>query len=323
MDGLNGKKSENWEKEVLEKLVFATLKEQRSARRWGIFFKLIGLVLILIFIWNIISIGNMSKDEEVTGDHIALIKIEGVIDNTRNNAEKTVIPALQKAFNTKSVSGVILSINSPGGSPVQAGLINDEITRLRSLHPQKNIHVVVHDMCASGGYYIAAAADKIYVNKASVVGSIGVLINGFGFTGIMEKLGVERRLITAGTNKGFLDPFSPQSPEHLAHAKEMIGQVHAQFIEVVRKGRGKRLKETGDMFSGLFWSGEKAIELGLADDYGSINSVARDVFKVKRIVDYTQYEDFSERLLRKFGTAVGEGIANTAINMNASSAQIR
>lgn len=216
-----------------------------------------------------------------------------------------MISALTKAYADPGSVGLILQINSPGGSPVQAGIINDEMTRLRKKYPQKPLYVVVNEMCASGGYYIAAAADRIYVNKASIVGSIGVLMDGFGFTGTMEKLGVERRMLTAGNNKGFMDPFSPQTETQKLYAQDMLNEIHAQFIDVVRKGRGKRLKETPETFSGLVWTGAKSVELGLADGFGTVESVARDEFKTTNIVDYTQREGLSDRVLRKFGAAAG------------------
>jgi protease-4 len=212
---------------------------------------------------------------------------------------------------------VILRINSPGGSPVQAGIINDEIQRLRKAYPQKPLFVVVDEMCASGGYYIAAAADRIYVNKASIVGSIGVLMDGFGFTGLMDKLGVERRLLTAGENKGFMDPFSPVQPKQVEYARGMVNEIHQQFIDVVRQGRGKRLKETPEMFTGLFWSGARAVELGLADGFGTVNTVARNELKTDDIVDYTKHEGLPERVLKKFGAAVGAG-AGASLLGNAS-----
>lgn len=205
---------------------------------------------------------------------------------------------------------MVLRINSPGGSPVQAGYINDEIRRLRAKHPNIPLHVVVQDICASGGYYVAVAGDKIFVDKASLVGSIGVLMDGFGFTGTMEKLGVERRLITAGENKGFLDPFSPQNAQQQEFARKMVGEIHQQFINVVKKGRGKRLKETPDMFSGLVWTGEKSIELGLADQFGSLDSVARDVIKAEHVVDYTPDENLAEQLAKRLGGAGIEGVFN-------------
>ena len=249
------------------------------------------------------------KDVDIEGQHTALIEIDGAIDSkSSTGSADSVIPALNSAFSDAQSVGVILRINSPGGSPVQAGMINDEIHRLRAAYPQKPLYVVVDEVCASGGYYIAAAANKIFVNKASIVGSIGVLMDGFGFTGLMDKMGVERRLMTAGENKGFLDPFSPQSPQHKAYAQEMLNEVHQQFIDVVRKGRGKRLKETPQTFSGLFWSGSKAVEMGLADGFGTVDSVARDELKVEEIVDYTQHEGLSERFLKKFGASVGAGV---------------
>jgi protease-4 len=296
-------KSDNWEREVLEKLAFATLKEQRARRRWGIFFKLAFLGVIVFGLWMAFGLGG--ADVETVGTHTALIEIDGTIESGTSGAADAVIPALNRAYSDDNSVGVILRINSPGGSPVQAGMINDEITRLRKAYPRKPLYVVVDEICASGGYYIAAAADRIYVNKASIVGSIGVLMEGFGFTGLMDKVGVERRLMTAGENKGFMDPFSPQSPKQKGYAQEMLNEVHQQFIDVVRQGRGKRLKETPETFSGLFWSGSKAVEIGLADGFGTVDTVARDELKAEDIVDYTQHEGLSERLLKKFGGAVG------------------
>jgi protease-4 len=213
---------------------------------------------------------------------------------------------MRTALEDPGSQALVLLINSPGGSPVQAGLINDEITRLRALH-NKPIYAVVEESCASAAYYIAAAADQIYVDKASLVGSIGVLMDGFGFTGLMDKLGVERRLMTAGENKGFLDPFSPQTEPQRQHAQAMLNQIHTQFIDVVKKGRGDRLKASPELFSGLFWSGQQAVDLGLADSLGSIDGVARDVVKAPDVIDYTQRENVAERLVKRFGVAVGEG----------------
>jgi protease-4 len=296
----------NWERETLEKLLFATVKEQRAARRWSIFFKLLILGIIGFSLWAYFDFSTGS-DTEALGRHTALIEIDGSIESEGSGSADSVIPALNKAFSDTGSAAIVLRINSPGGSPVQAGMIVDEILRLRKGYPTKPVYVVVDEICASGGYYIAAAADKIFVNKASIVGSIGVLMDGFGFTGTMEKLGVERRLLTAGENKGFLDPFSPQSDKHKAHAQAMLNEIHQQFIGVVRAGRGKRLKETPDMFSGLFWSGAKAVEMGLADGFGTVDSVAREVVKVENIVDYTAHEGLPERVLKKFGASVGAG----------------
>lgn len=296
-----------WEREVLEKLALATLNEQRARRRWNIFFRFLALGIIGFAIW--LAFGFGSQEAEVVGPHTALIEIDSTIESGTPGSADAVVPALNRAYSDENSVGIILRINSPGGSPVQAGIINDEIVRLREEFPRKPLYVVVDEICASGGYYIAAAADKIFVNKASIVGSIGVLMDGFGFTGLMDKLGVERRLMTAGENKGFMDPFSPQSAEQKSYAQEMLNEVHQQFIEVVRQGRGKRLKETAETFSGLFWSGSKAVEIGLADGFGTVDSVARDELKAEDIVDYTQHEALSERLLKKFGGAVGNGAA--------------
>lgn len=298
----------NWERATLEKLLFATVKEQRAARRWSIFFKLLVLFAIFFSLWAYFDFSTGS-DIEALGKHTALIEIDGSIESEGRGSADSVIPSLNKAFSDAGSVAIVLRINSPGGSPVQAGMIVDEILRLKKGYPHKPVYVVVDEICASGGYYIAAAADKIFVNKASIVGSIGVLMDGFGFTGTMDKLGVERRLLTAGENKGFLDPFSPQSDKHKAHAQAMINEIHQQFIGVVRAGRGKRLKETPDMFSGLFWSGAKAIDMGLADGFGSVDSVAREVIKVEDIVDYTAHEGLPERVLKKFGASVGSGAA--------------
>ncbi|RBA25699.1 S49 family peptidase [Herminiimonas fonticola] len=310
-------KKEGWEREVLEKLAFATIREQRARRRWGIFFKFVTLTLIAFALWT--SFGPSVSDMENVGPHTALIKIDGTIEAKGAGDAESVITALTKAYTDPGSVGLILQINSPGGSPVQAGIINDEITRLRKQYPKKPLYVVVNEICASGGYYIAVAADRIYVNKASIVGSIGVLMDGFGFTGTMEKLGVERRLLTAGENKGFMDPFSPQSEKQKLYALGMLDEIHQQFIDVVRKGRGKRLKETPEIFSGLFWSGAKSVELGLADGFGTVESVAREEFKSTNIVDYTQREGLSDRVLRKFGAAAGASAVKTfALEMTPS-----
>ncbi|RJF98382.1 S49 family peptidase [Noviherbaspirillum saxi] len=299
----NPPRREGWERDVLEKLAFATLAEQRARRRWNMLFRFLTLAVIAFGLW--MAFGMTNKEDEIVGPHTALIEIDGTIESGTPGAADAVIPALNRAYSDDSAVGIVLRINSPGGSPVQAGIINDEIYRLRKAFPKKPLYVVVDEICASGGYYIAAAADKIFVNKASIVGSIGVLMEGFGFTELMGKVGVERRLMTAGENKGFMDPFSPQSSKQNGYAQDMLNEVHQQFIDVVRQGRGKRLKETPETFSGLFWSGSKAVEIGLADGFGTVDSVARDELKAQDIVDYTQHEGLSERLLKKFGGAVG------------------
>jgi protease-4 len=293
-----------WERSVLEKVALAAIQEQRRSRQWGMFFKM--MVLLYLFALLFIGMGWFSGSDVSKGSHTALIDVSGVIGPGTNASADKVIAGMQAAFKDSNTKGVILRINSPGGSPVQAGYINDEIRRLRSKHPEVPLYAVVEDLCASGGYYIAAAADKIFVDKASIIGSIGVLMDGFGFTGTMEKLGVERRLLAAGRNKGFLDPFSPIQEEQTAHAETMLDDIHQQFISVVRQGRGKRLKETPEMFSGLLWVGQKSIDLGLADAMGSLEYVAREVIKAEDIVDYTQQENIAERFARRFGAAAVE-----------------
>lgn len=299
--------SENWERQTLEKLALAAVTEQRRARRWGIFFKSLGFLYLFVLLFA--ALGWLNQAEvPVGGKHTALVDMEGVIAPGSQASADRVIEGLQKAFKDRNTKGIILRINSPGGSPVQAGQINDEIRRLRGKYPNTPLYAVVDDICASGGYYVAVAADKIYVDKASIVGSIGVLINGFGFTGSMEKLGVERRLVTAGENKGFLDPFSPLDPKQKEYAQTMVEEIHQQFIDVVRKGRGPRLKETPDMFSGLVWHGAKSVELGLADAFGSVDYVAREVIKAENIVDFTPQQSLADRLTKRFGTAAAQAI---------------
>lgn len=302
----------DWERGVLEKLALSALQEQRRARHWSIFFKTLtfGYLFILLFIF----MGWFESKEPALGGgkHTALVDMQGVIAPDSPAGADFLIPSLQDAFKDKNTQGVVLRINSPGGSPVQAGQINDEIRRLRAKYPQIPLHVVVDDICASGGYYVAVAADNIFVDKASLVGSIGVLMDGFGFTGTMEKLGVERRLYTAGENKGFLDPFSPQNPAQVAYTKQMLAEIHQQFIDVVKQGRGKRLKETPDIFSGLVWNGQRSVELGLADGFGSVESVARDVIKAEKIVDFTMKESFGERLAKRFGAGVASALGYSA-----------
>jgi protease-4 len=303
----------NWEREILEKLVLSTVRERRANRRWGIFFKLMTLVLVFVAIAAYFDFTFPGGDTETLGRHTALIEIEGDIETEGSGSAAVVIPALNKAFSDNGSVAVVLHINSPGGSPVQAGMIVDEIRRLRQGYPAKPLYVVVNEICASGGYYIAAAGDKIFVNKASIVGSIGVLMDGFGFNAVMNKVGVERRLLTAGADKGFMDPFMPMSDKHRQHAQTMLNEIHGQFIDVVRTGRGKRLKETPETFSGLFWTGARAIDMGLADGLGTVDTVARDVVHAEDIVDYTQHEGLPERVLKKFGAAMGAGVMKAAV----------
>ena len=301
----------NWERQAIERIALAGLIEQRRARRWGIFFKL--LIFIYLFALLFIGMGWIGKKDAGTGKHTALVEINGVISHNSLASADNVTAGLQDAFKDKRTQGVILRINSPGGSPVQAGHINEEIRRLRTKYPDIPLYAVVEDIGASGGYYVAVAADRIYVDKASIIGSIGVVMDSFGFTGTMEKLGVERRALASGENKTFLDPFAPVVEEHKEHAQEMIQQIHKQFIGVVRQGRGKRLKETPDMYSGLLWVGQKSIELGLADALGSVDYVAREVIKAEEIVDFTLRENVAERLAKKFGAGMADGLARFGV----------
>jgi len=305
-----GNSGDNWDRKILEKVVLAAVQEQRRARRWGIFFK--SLLFVYLFALLFIGMGWFVKKEALPGKHTAMVEIRGVIAAGGAASADNVMTGLQEAFKDKGTQGVILRINSPGGSPVQAGYINDEIKRLRAKYPKIPLYAVVEDICASGGYYIAAAADGIYVDKASIIGSIGVLMDGFGFTGLMDKLGIERRLLAAGENKGFLDPFSPMRDSQKEYAEKMLGDIHQQFITVVRQGRGKRLKETPEMFSGLLWIGQKSIDLGLADAMGSVDYVAREVIKAEDIVDFTPHENIAERVARRFGAAMAETLVRLA-----------
>lgn len=289
----------------LEQLAQDMLRERRAERRWRIFFRLAWLLLALVLI-SVAVTSSPVRTAAKSAPHTALIEVRGEISAESEASAENLVAALKSAFEDHGAQAVVLRINSPGGSPVQAGIVNDEIQRLKKLH-DKPVYAVVEEMCASGAYYIAVAADEIYVDKASLVGSIGVLMDGFGFTGTMEKLGVERRLLTAGENKGMLDPFSPQNERHKAYAKAMIDQIHQQFIAVVKQGRGERLKETPDTFSGLFWNGEEAIKLGLADKTGNLDFVAREVVKAEEIIDYTPRENVAERLAKRFGAGVGAG----------------
>lgn len=294
-----------WQRQLIEDLARDALIERRRARRWQIFFRSLAIVLLFLFI--AVAMGWFGGGDSAggSGRHTALIEIDGVIESHGEVDADAVSASLREAFKNKQTAAVVMRINSPGGSPVQAGIISDEIRRLRKLYPAVPIYAVVEDICASGGYYIAAAADRVFVDKASLIGSIGVVMQGFGFTGLMEKAGVERRLLTAGKNKGFLDSFSPLVPEQKAHAQAMLDQIHQQFIKVVRDGRGARLKETPELFSGLYWTGERGIELGLADELGSLDSVARDVVKAEEIVDFTRRENIALRLARRVGASIG------------------
>ena len=299
-----------WERATLEKLVFATLKEQRSTRRWKIFFRLAWLLLIAAIVFTAIRQGTPSASKSTP--HTAVVDIKGEIAAGADASAEFVVAAMRSALEDEGSQALVLLINSPGGSPVQAGIIYDEIVRLKAKH-KKPIYAVVEETCASAAYYIAAAADDIFVDKASIVGSIGVLMDGFGFTGTMEKLGVERRLLTAGENKGFLDPFSPQTETQRAYAQTMLDQIHQQFIAAVKAGRGDRIKTTPETFSGLFWTGQQAVEMGLADKLGNLDYVAREVVKAEDIIDYTRRDNVAERLAKRFGAAVGMGAVKSLV----------
>ena len=308
----------SWERATLERIALRALDEQRRARHWSILIRLLWLALLFLVVAAALGwIGGASKDPIRTGKHTALVDLKGVIGvEAKANADR-MIAALGAAFKDKHTQGVVLRINSPGGSPVQSGYINDEIRRLRAKYPDIPLHVVVQDLCASGGYYVAVAADRIYVDKASLVGSIGVIMSGFGFTGTMEKLGVDRRAYTAGENKDFLDPFAPENPEHKEHARKMLDEIHQQFIKVVRDGRGKRLKDSPEIFSGLVWTGQRAVELGLADGFGSLESVARDVIKAENVVDFTPEENYLEQFSRRLGAGAAESAVRSLADLAA------
>jgi protease-4 len=300
---------ENWARGIIERLASEGLREMQRARRWGIFFKL--LTLLLLFSALILIAGTLSESARGCLDKCtALVEMRGELDADGPVSADNVMAGLQAAFKSKGTQGVVLRINSPGGSPVQAGMINDEIRRLRAIYPGTPLYAVVEEVCASGAYYVAV--DKIYVDKASLIGSIGVIIDGFGFVGAMDKLGIERRAITAGANKTFLDPFSPLTTPQRDYAQEMIEGIHQQFIAAVKAGRGTRLKESPDLFSGLVWNGARGVDMGLADGLGSIDYVAREVIKAEDVVDFTVKENLTERLTRRFGAALANGVLSTA-----------
>ncbi len=280
------------------------MQDRRSERRWRVFFRLAWLVVFALLSWTLIV--DRMRATAPTGPHTALVEVRGEIDADGEASAELLVGALKNAFEDAGALAVVLRINSPGGSPVQAGIVYDEIRRLKALH-NKRVYAVVEEVCASGAYYIAAAADDIYTDKASVVGSIGVLMDSFGFTGTMEKYGIERRLLTAGENKGIGDPFSPLTDKQRAYLQATLDQIHQQFIAVVKEGRGDRLKESPDTFSGLFWNGEEAIKLGLADHLGNLDYVAREVVQAEEIIDYTPKENVAERLARRFGASIGAG----------------
>jgi protease-4 len=289
---------------VVEQFAREYFRDRRSERRWRVFFRMLWLLVLFLLLWLFVSARLAATAP--AGPHTALIEVRGEIAYDAEASAENLVSALKTAFEEASAQAVVLRINSPGGSPVQAGIINDEIRRLKAMH-KKKVYAVVEEMCASGAYYIAVAADEIYTDKASIVGSIGVLVDSFGFVGAMQKLGIERRLLTAGGNKGIMDPFSPLDERHRAFLQTTIDQIHQQFISTVKEGRGKKLHESPETFSGLFWNGEQAVKMGLADDFGSLDFVAREVVKAEEIVDYTPKENVAERLAKRFGASVGAG----------------
>jgi protease-4 len=291
-----------WERETIVNLAQAGLKEQRRARKWGIFFKLLGFAYVTLFLISFLAphFSSLSSGAK----HTALVDLSGVIADGEDASADNVVSGLRAAFENNHSAAVILRINSPGGSPVQASYINQEIKRLRKMYPDKPMYAVVTDICASGGVFAAVAAEKIYADKASIVGSIGVRMDGFGFVEAMKKLGVERRLMTAGKHKGLLDPFQPENEFEKKHVQMLLDDIHQQFIDVVVDGRGDKLVKNDDMFSGLFWTGEEALKLGLIDGFGSASYVAREVVKVEKIQEYTFREDVFQRFAKRLGTAM-------------------
>lgn len=298
----------NWERATINKLLLSVFEEQRKARRWNIIFK--SLLFVYLFALLVLYFPRDFGDGLLTADqHTSLVEVRGIIASGEEANADNVITGLRDAFKDKKTKAVILRINSPGGSPVQSGYINDEVFRLREQHPTIPVYAVITDICASGGYYIATAANEIYADKASLIGSIGVVMDGFGFVGTMEKLGVERRVWTAGKNKGMLDPFSPLKIEDSDHIQGVINSVHQQFINVVKKGRGNRLKTDANLFTGLVWTGEQGLELGLVDALGSSSYVAREIVGAEKIVDYTPRQQFIDRFAKRLGTAVVNSLA--------------
>lgn len=295
---------EEWQSEVLSKLALAAVNEQRRTRKWGIFFKALFFIYLLVLFITAMTSSDGTSNISRASEHMALIEVNGIIADGADASADNIIQGLREAFKEPKAKAIILRINSPGGSPVQAGYVYDEIKRLRTKHKDKKVYAVVTDMCASGGYYIAVAADEIYADKASIVGSIGVLMNGFGFTKAMEKLGVERRLYTAGTSKGFLDPFSKVKKSDKEHIQTLLGTIHKQFINTVKEGRGKRLVDDEKLFTGLIWTGEESVALGLTDGLGSSSFVAREIIEAEKIVDYTPRPNYLDRFADRLGVAM-------------------
>ena len=306
--------SENWEKQTIEKIAMESLVQQKTSRRWSIFFKLVSLIYLGWVLFFVLTSSNNST--MANGDFTALITLNGEIGTDSEVSAINVKSSLKEVYENPGTKALILAINSPGGSPVQSGIINDEINRYKLLHPHIPIYAVIEDICASGGYYIVVASDKIFVDKASIVGSIGVLMNGFGFDKAIQNLGIERRLIISGENKAILDPFLPVQPKQKEFMQNLLKQVHNQFIEVVKKGRGDKLADNPKIFSGLFWSGESAIDLGLADGYGDIDLVAREIVGYEKIIDFTAQSNFADRFAKKLGASISSSLSNDILSNN-------
>ena len=296
---------------LLEKTLLAGIQEQRRARRWGIFFKLLTFVLLVAILFSFTPLVELERSATSGSGYTALIDVRGVIADKEPASADNLVTSLQAAFDDPKVKGVVLRINSPGGSPVQSGYVYDEIRRLRGLHPDTKVYAVISDLGASGAYYIASAADEIYADKASLVGSIGVTAAGFGFVGAMDKLGIQRRAYTSGDHKAFLDPFEPEKPDETKFWQGVLNVTHQQFIDSVKQGRGDRLKdkEHPELFSGLVWTGQQALPLGLIDGLGNTSSVARDVIGAKELVDFTVQESAFDRFSKKLGASVAEQLA--------------
>jgi len=296
-------KQSDWEQKLIHSLAFDAIKEQRAKRRWGIFFKFAFLAYVIVL--TVLVLYPIDPDmESLSQKHTALINVEGVIASDSEASADKIVSSLRDAYEDEKTKGIILRMNTPGGSPVQSGYINDEIYRLKEKYPDIPIYAVISDVCASGGYYIAAAADAIYADKASIVGSIGVIMNGFGFVDAMKKLGISRRLYTSGEHKAFLDPFSPQDEVEVNHVNDMLKNIHEQFIAVVKKGRKDKLSDDKNLFSGYFWTGEKALEMGLVDRLGSSGYVARDVIGAEKIKEFSHEDDLLERFSKRLGTSI-------------------
>ena len=307
---------------LIESVVGDVLQEQKRARRWGILFKLLTFAYLLVVLILFLPGAGIKPGRDVGEPHTALVKLDGVIAADQKANANAVVTGLRAAFDNENARAVLLAINSPGGSPVQAGYIHDEVVRLRQKHPDTKVYAVIGDLGASGGYYVAVAADEIYADKASLVGSIGVTASGFGFVESLEKLGVERRHFTAGEHKAFLDPFLPLKASERAFWQQVLDKTHQQFIEVVKRGRGDRLQDQADTFSGLIWNGEQALELGLIDGLGSAGFVAREVVGEENIVDYTYRRSPLESLVGNLGVSIGVGLGQ-ALGVSPEPLQLR